>query len=329
MRIAVDAAGGSNAPAALVDGAVQALASAGGPREIILVGNRERILSALPSKVDTRIKIEEANESISDSEAPLAGYHRLPRSTIVVAHELVKAGRADAVVSAGSTGAQLAAAVLKWGKLRWLVKPALGAVFPRPGRSGFVLDVGANPAVGPVHLAQFAALGAVFAEEMMDLPFPRVALLSNGEESSKGTDAVKGAYQILRRTRILNFIGNIEGDEIFADKADVIVTDGFTGNVLLKFAESLPGLFGNDSTYLLHKLEPTQYGGVPILGVQGISVVCHGRSNANAISAAILEATRMVQLRLTTKMERLAARLRWQRFRLRPRFTDGLAGETE
>ncbi len=328
MRIALDAAGGVNAPKAQVEGAIRALAAAGGPSEIILVGNRDTILSSVSGSLDPRIIIEEANDAIPDGEAPLAGMHRLPRSTIVIAHELVKSGRADAVVSAGSTGAQLAAAVLKWGKLRWLVKPALGVTIPRPLKRSFLLDVGANPSVGPVHLAQFAAMGTVYVEEMLGIPHPRVALLSNGEEASKGTDAVKGAYQILRKTHILNFVGNIEGDEIFTDKADVVVTDGFTGNVFLKFAESLPGILGIDSSQLLRFLEPSQYGGVPILGVKGVSVVCHGRSNADAIAAALLEATRMVNLQLTTKMERLAARLRWQRFWLRPRIPDGLAGDS-
>ncbi|MDK9698776.1 MAG: phosphate acyltransferase [bacterium] len=327
MRIAVDAAGGVFAPAAPVQGALAALSARGAPEHILLVGNRELIQREIGKRSDARVSIVEADEAISDHEAPLKGLHRLPRTTIVVAHELVKEGRADAVVSAGSTGAQLAASVLKWGKLRWVLKPAFGAVIPKPAGSGFILDVGANPTVAAVHLVQFAAMGAVFAEQLLNMKNPRVALLSNGEEANKGNDAVRGAHQILTRSNVLRFVGNIEGNEIFSDKADVIVTDGFTGNIFLKFAESLPALFGNEGSSRLAAFDPKRYGGVPILGVKGISVVCHGNSNADAITAAIIEANRMVKVQLTEKMEKLAAKLRWQRFLFKPRRGNGAAGE--
>lgn len=314
MRIAVDTAGGVFAPFAAIEGALQSLNYSEAPSEIILVGKRADILNHLKGHLPAKLYVVEAESFVPESLSPLRGIRSLPNSTIKVAHQLVKEGRADAVVSAGSTGAQLAAAVLIFGKLRWVLKPALGAIIPKGEKKGFLLDVGANPHVHSVHLVQFAAMGAVFAEQILNIHNPRVALLSNGSEAEKGTDAVKGAFHILNRSGKLNFVGNLEGDEIFSDRADVIVTDGFTGNIFLKFAESLPSLIEGCDSSVLKSLEPSQYGGVPILGVRGVSVVCHGKSNASAFCSAILEAVRVCKLSLPKRMEKLAARLRWQRF---------------
>jgi len=329
MRIAVDAAGGLHAPGVAVRGVLAALRHKNAPDGIVLVGTRDQIEHELGAHYDPRIEIVDAGEPVTEAEPPLKGLLRKPHSSIVIAHQLVKQERAAAVVSAGSTGAQLAAAVLQLGKLRWLLKPALGAVIPRKRSPGFLLDVGANPTVNGIHLVQFAAMGSVFAETVLDIKKPRVALLSNGEEMNKGTDAVRTAHQILSRARLLRFVGNIEGGDVFADKADVIVTDGFTGNVILKFAESLPEMLGAAADDMLRALEPSRYGGVPILGVRGVSVVCHGRSNEYAVAAAILEAQRMVRIGLTEKMERLAAQLRWQRFLLRARRRGRKTGKRE
>lgn len=314
MRIAVDTAGGEYAPSAPILGALHSLSLNDAPNEILLVGNKAEILKHLGGKVPTQIQIIEAEGFIPESTPPLRGLRSLPNSTIAVAHQLVRDHRADAVVSAGSTGAQLAAAVLLLGKLRWVLKPALGAIIPKEKSRGFLLDVGANPVVHSLHLVQFAAMGTVFAEQILKITNPKVALLSNGVEAEKGTDAIKGAHHILQRSKKLNFIGNLESDELFSERADVVVTDGFTGNIFLKFAESIPRLLTNCDSPLLQSLEPSQYGGIPILGVKGVSVVCHGKSNQSAFSSAIIEANRTVKLSLPMRMEKLAARIRWQRF---------------
>ncbi|MCX7834876.1 MAG: phosphate acyltransferase [bacterium] len=314
LRIAVDTAGGEFAPIAPIEGALQSLLHPEAPSEIILVSKRSVLFDYFKGHLPNKVSFVEAETFVPESISPLRGIRSLPNSTITVAHQLVRDGRADAVVSAGSTGAQLAAAVLILGKLRWVLKPALGAILPKKEKKGFLLDVGANPSVHSIHLVQFAAMGAVFVEQILQIHNPRVALLSNGTEAEKGTDAVKGAYHILQRSGKLNFVGSIEGNDILTDRADVVVTDGFTGNIFLKFAESLPSIIEGCDSSMLQSLEPTQYGGVPILGVRGVSVVCHGKSNASAFTSAILEAVRVSKLSLPKRMEKLAARLRWQRF---------------
>lgn len=327
MRIALDALGGEFAPGAIVEGAV--LASRRWENlEFRLVGN-VRILSELLKSYTVespRFDIQAAEYCIADEESPLQALESKPDASIVRALDALQRGEVDAVVSAGSTGAQIAASIQRLGLLEGVKRPAIGSYFPTREGKTFVIDVGANAACKPFHLLQFAAMGAIFRQYVDGISEPRVALLSIGEEPSKGNQTTREAHELMMLVPALNFIGNIEGRDIYSGKADVIVCDGFTGNVLLKFAESIPDMLMNSSRtetgepsrqsdiiqQLVQTFDYQESGGVPLLGVNGVSIICHGLSTPKAIANAIGEAVKMVHLRVNHHIaEQLTAMGQW------------------
>ena len=311
MPIALDAMGGDNAPREIVRGALLSAARLGVP--VALVGRREAIereLAAAGDLSDGRrlISVVEAGSVIEMDEHPASAVRAKKDASVVVACGLVASGDARAVVSAGNSGAVLAAALFHVKRLRGIARPAIGTSLPRAdGASTFVLDVGANADCRPEWLAQFAVMGSVYAQAMMGVASPRVGLLSNGEEPGKGSALVQAASPLLAAAPI-HFIGNVEGKDLFRDVCDVAVTDGFTGNITLKTAEgigeflfsaisaearkSLQGKIGG--ALLKPKLRPIRdradyrsTGGALLLGVDGEVVIAHGRSDAEAIVSAL------------------------------------------
>lgn len=307
MIVALDAMGGDHAPQVPVQGALYALDELGSDLRVVLVGPEKSIrreLAALGREHEPRIEILHAGETITMHDKPAKAIREKPDSSILKAIQLHKDGKADAVVSAGHTGAQMAASYLVLGLIEGVRRPTIGGLIPiGGGRFSILLDVGANTDCKPINLLQFGIMGAVFIELFAGVANPRVALLSIGEEKTKGNDLVVASHYLLEQSG-LNFLGNVEGGDIFKGKADVIVCDGFVGNIMLKFAESLgPMIFGrlrspNSASgevpaqlqQMQKEFDAAEIGGVPLLGVNGISIICHGNSNAKAIKNAIREA---------------------------------------
>jgi glycerol-3-phosphate acyltransferase PlsX len=300
-RIALDAMGGDHAPSETVAGAVDA-ARAG--VDVVLVGQREAIAEQL-SEHAFELPIVEAPDLISMGEDPLKALREKPEAAIPVAARLVAQGAADGFVSAGSTGVAMAAAALIVGRIKGVARPAIATIFPTPGTPTLVLDSGANTDVTPEQLAQFGIMGSVAAEALLSVESPRVALLSNGEEKGKGRFLEKAAYDLLEAGPV-HFVGNVEGRDIATDKADVIVTDGFTGNVFVKTTEGTAALIAQylaealaelsedvqvavrpvlDS--VLRRLDYETYGGAQLLGILGVAVIAHGSSSRKAIANAL------------------------------------------
>ncbi len=329
VRVAVDAMGGDLAPQQIVAGA--AAAAEEDRAHVLLVGRPDEIEKALaeagasPSEV---LEIVDAPEVIAmDEHDPARAIRKKRDSSIGVASRLVKEGRADAVFSAGSTGAALAAAVLETGRIRGVARPAIGVILPFPDAPTVLVDAGANADVRPEHLVGFGLLGASFARIRLGLASPRVGLLSVGEEPGKGNALVKSAYELLSASK-LNFIGNVEGGDVPTDRVDVVVTDGFTGNVALKLLEGfgkflfeqllgifsacdeakeaakvvMPALMGLAST-----LSPETHGGAHLLGVRGVCIIGHGSSSAEATRAAIRIASQTVEAGLVGEIEQSLA----------------------
>jgi glycerol-3-phosphate acyltransferase PlsX len=307
MIVALDAMGGDHAPQAPVRGALEALSELGPDLKIILVGREGEIRRELASAGrvhESRLRIVDAPDVITMTDKPAKAIREKPDSSLLRAIHLHQQGKAQAIVSAGHTGAQMAASYMILGLIEGVRRPTIGSLIPiGGGRFSILLDVGANTDCKPIHLFQFAIMGAIFTEVMSGTANPRVALLSIGEEKTKGNDLAIAAHYLLEQSD-LNFIGNIEGGDILTGKSDVIVCDGFVGNVILKFAESLgPTIFNRlrnlngaeagleDGMRQLQKeFDASEIGGVPLLGVNGISIICHGNSTAKAIKNAIREA---------------------------------------
>jgi phosphate acyltransferase len=316
-RIALDVMGGDHAPQAPVDGALLALAELEPQHTIQLVGRTADIEAALGRQQDVprdRIEIVDAPDVVAMTDKPSAVLRGKKRSSMVVGIELQPAGRSDAFVSAGNTGAQMAASSRVLGLLPGLERPAIATLFPTAGKPVLVLDSGANVDCSPEELLSFARLGAVYAEDLLGRPNPVIGLLSIGEEDEKGSAAVKAANALLRASG-LNFQGNVEGRDLprgASDRGpiDVVVCDGFVGNVLLKFYETVaPTIIrmvvkasGVDPEKILRalpQLDADNAGGAPLLGVRGVSIISHGKSNATAIKNAIGVALRTVESRMT------------------------------
>jgi phosphate acyltransferase len=309
VRIAIDAMGGDHAPGEIVAGALRAHEELG--VEVLLVGDPQQIEAALPSKRNLgQVEIVSAEEAIAMDEEPLSAIRRKPKASINVAMNLVKNQQADAVVSAGHSGAAMAAALLRLGRLPGIDRPAIGAVFPTliASKPVLILDVGANVDCRPKFLEQFAVMGSIYSEYVLGTPNPKVGLLNIGEEDSKGNDAAVRANQMLRENSQISFIGNAEGRDVLSGRFDVIVCDGFVGNVLLKFAEAvgdivlqilreeLPqGLRGQIGSAILkpnlkrikQRVDHAEHGGGLLLGVAGICIIGHGSSQAPSIFNAI------------------------------------------
>jgi glycerol-3-phosphate acyltransferase PlsX len=297
--------GGDYAPAALVEGSVRAARELDSVNELILVGDEARLKAELArhGTVPPKIRIHHCTEVVEMGESPATAVRRKKDSSINRAVDLVKEGAADALFSAGSTGAQVASSQLKLRTLEGVQRPAIATVFPSPVKPFVLLDAGANTDCTPEMLLQFAVMGMVYSREILKVPHPRIGLMSIGEEDAKGNAITKEAFGLLEMSG-LNFAGNIEGHDLFEGEVDVVVCDGFVGNVVLKTSESvahavvvwLKREFKANAVRmlgalclrgaLLHlkkTLDPSQYGGAPLLGVRGVSIIGHGSSNATAV----------------------------------------------
>ena len=303
MRIAVDAMGGDNAPEQVLLGASQAAAELG--VEILAVG-LPGVVQPLLEK-HPRLVLVPCTQVIGMDEHPAQAVRAKPDSSMAVCAKLCREGRADGWISAGNSGAIMASALFIQGRIRGVERPALGSIIPTRDGFAYFLDVGANVDSKPEYLVQFAAMGAVYAREMMKRAEPRVGLLSNGEEDGKGDELVRETGKRLKGT-MRGFIGNVEPKDVFASKADVVVADGFVGNVAIKMAEAtaeflfrnlrdeIPRtttgkvgglLIRNDVRRLRARIDWREFGGAPLLGIDGVAVVAHGRSDARAIKNAI------------------------------------------
>lgn len=309
MRIAVDAMGGDYAPAEIVAGAIWAAREIPAVKRLFLVGDQDAIRRELArhKAVPAAIEVYHASESISMDEAPAQAVMKKRDSSINRMIDLVKSGEADAAVSAGNTGAVMGAAHLKLRTLEGVLRPAIAAILPTQGRHLILIDAGANTETDPALLRQFAVMGSVYAREILGRPKPVVGLLSNGEEDSKGNKLTKETFPLLAASH-LNFRGNVEGHHVFEGETDVVVCDGFVGNVLLKTAESTAHAIGHwikqeftkNPIRLLgalllrgalksikDRMDPETYGGAPLLGINGVCIITHGSSGAKAIFHAV------------------------------------------
>ncbi len=320
MRIALDAMGTDTAPEPEVAGALIALA-AFPDMEVILVGDADALEAEVARHSDVpsdRLSIVHASERVLPGEAPAATVRRKRDSSIMVGLKLQREGGADAFVSAGSTGAVMAASLLVLRPLPGVHRPAIGILLPTASEPVLMLDAGANVDCRPHHLVQFARLGHIYAQDLMGLETPRVGLLNIGEEEGKGNETTVEAHALLSASD-LNFVGNIEGREIIAGNLDVLVCDGFVGNTLLKFYESVAEFVVallNREIRLSHTTEQidlrevfqvldyAEYGGAPLLGVNGVSIICHGESPPKAIFNALGVAARAVTSNMVTHIAR-------------------------
>lgn len=315
VTIALDAMGGDFAPREIVKGAVEAADCLEGIH-ILLVGEPELIAKELGDQGGKdNIEVLPASEKIEIDEKPSV-VRKKRDSSLMVALKAVKEGRADAVVTAGHTGAALLGALLAWGKIEGISRPAIAAPMPHKEGRFILLDAGANVDCKPHHLLHFAIMGSIYASLLMHIPNPRVGLLNIGEETGKGNSLTNSAYQLLAKAP-LNFIGNVEGKDIFAGKVDVVVCDGFVGNVVLKSNEGLAHLtlyymkkLGMDVEKLVPYLDYAEYGGAPFLGVPHILIKSHGRSNSKAIRQAIAVAKEAVEVDMVGKITSALANLK-------------------
>jgi len=317
MRIAVDSMGGDRAPSVIVDGALSALRETEEDLEIALVGRESDVRAALgvAGRNSSRLLIVDAPEVVAMDEAPAATLRKKKQSSIAVGLRMQKEGKAEGFISAGNTGAVAANAIFGLGRIKGVSRPAIATFAPTRKGACIILDVGANVENKPRHLLQFGVMGSCYAEVALRKDRPRVGLLNVGEERSKGGDLLTEAYDKLDAAG-LNFIGNVEGRDIFRGDVDVVVCDGFVGNVILKFTESVVDMFyavmkeeltknvrAKIGAGLLkpafRKLKATfdyaEYGGAPLLGVDGACMICHGSSSAVAIKNAILATRRFIK----------------------------------
>jgi phosphate acyltransferase len=324
ITIALDAMGSDSAPRPEVEGAI--LASREFEVRVLLIGQPPVLKTELArhTKRGAEIEIVPASEVITMGDAPLQAYRKKKDSSMHVAARLVKSGGAAAMVTAGNTGAAMATARFLLGMLPSVDRSALAAPFPTArGGTSVLLDVGANVDSRPAHLVQFAVMGENYYRTIFGTRRPRIGLLSIGEEESKGNELVRETFARLKKTP-LNFVGNVEGKEIFAGDVDVIVCDGFIGNVALKISEGVAQHIGGMLKKALNstlsaqvgamfsrgafeefkrQIDYSEYGGAPLLGVRGVTVIGHGRSNANAVKNAIRVATELVRSKVEEKIE--------------------------
>jgi len=309
VRIALDAMGTDHAPTAEVAGAIGALQELESDIEVVLVGDQSAIeaeLSRHPDAPVGRLHVHHAPERVTAADPPATVPRRKPDSSIVMGIRMVKAGEADAFVSAGSTGAVMATSLITLRPLPGVARPAIGTLLPTAANPCIMLDAGANVDCKPQHLLQFAHLGNVYAQDLMGIKNPRVALLNIGEEPEKGDELTLETHALLTASD-LNFVGNVEGRDIIQGACDVVVCDGFVGNVLLKFYESVAefiiGLLKKSVRHseqlnleeVFRVLDYAEYGGAPLLGVGGVSIICHGESSSRAIRNAIAVAAQAVR----------------------------------
>jgi glycerol-3-phosphate acyltransferase PlsX len=328
MRIVLDAMGSDENPGPELEAAAQA-ARTFPQDQILLVGPEDLLKTRLQSMGSglEAIQVVHAPDIIGmenkGEQLAFLARKRDAKNSMAVGIDLVKKGQADAFVTAGNTGGAMATALFRLGRIPGVERPALTALFPVKGGTCVVADIGANPECKPVHLLQFAIMGSIYAEKVRSVPNPRVGLISNGEEAGKGNELVKETYPLLAGSG-LNFIGNVEGKELFGGQADVVVTDGFTGNVLLKSSEAvarlivdllreqLMGSLRTKVGALLAKpafaeirrmMDPGEVGAAPLLGVNGLVLIGHGRSDAHAVYSAIRTARQAVEVNLLQEIK--------------------------
>ena len=324
MKIVVDSMGGDNAPFINIEGAIQYLNDPKSVGEVILVGPEELIKKELRTRSFTspRLHIQQASQVVEMDESPTRSYKEKKDSSMRIGIELVKHGKGDAFISAGNTGATMAYSLLSLGRIPGVDRPAIGAFMPHEDGTTLLLDVGAVAQAKPKNLLQFGIMGSIVYRKITKTDTARVALMSIGEEAEKGTPLVREAKRLLEAADI-DFLGYAEGRDIFNNKFDVIVTDGFTGNVSLKLAEStfktlftmiksrldrpsrLIGarLIKPVFTELVGIFDPNNYGGSPLLGIRGVSLIAHGSSTEKALKNALFEAQRLINSNMIDAIE--------------------------
>jgi glycerol-3-phosphate acyltransferase PlsX len=339
IRIAVDAMGGDNAPEAIVSGVIEAARLSEGRYEIILVGDKSIINDTLERHHFIKglpITLVHASQKVEMDESPAMAMRKKPDSSIAVATRLHSEGKVDGVVSAGNTGAIMAAAFFLLNRIEGVLRPAIGSFLPHEGGVCFVIDVGTNVDCKPDHLLQFGIMGSIYINHVLGIEKPRVGLLNIGEEESKGNEVSQVAYKLFKEGKF-NFIGNIEGRDIMRGNADVIVCDGFMGNVIIKFGESLTrmipislkrkigsNILGTVGHFLIRPkfrkllklFDYQEYGGAPLLGVKGNCIIAHGNSTPSAIRRAIEEAWKMIKENVAGHIEKQIQIMKGEEFEL-------------
>ncbi|MFD1817415.1 phosphate:acyl-[acyl carrier protein] acyltransferase [Pseudarcicella hirudinis] len=312
MKIAVDAMGGDFAPEAIVDGVIQASAEMPSDVTIVLIG-QQSVINAILEKHNFKganIEIIHADDVIEMGEHPTKALSQKPNSSIGVGFKLLKTGEVDVFASAGNTGAMMVGALFSVKAIEGVFRPAIAGFAPQTnGKYAVMLDIGANADVKPEMLAQFAELGSIYCRATTGEESPRVALMNIGEEEKKGSLIIQAAHQLMKENKKINFIGNIEGKDFFKGKADVIVTDGFTGNILLKMGESLYGIMAERGVRDSF-LDGTNYeavGGSPIIGVNGNVIIAHGASSPTAIKNMVHLCKKQVESKVYQKIKEALA----------------------
>lgn len=321
IKLALDAMGGDSGYPAMVEGAVMA---ANEELQVILVGN-EAVLKEELNKYpnNPNLSIYHATEMIEMEEEPVVAYKKKRDASITVATKLVKDGLADAVVSAGSTGAQMTAAIFVLGRLKGITRPAIATYYPTPNGVKILLDAGSTPDCNKENLHQFASMATVFGKYYLKMDKTSIGLLNIGSEEKKGSILYKETYQILKEDKNLNFVGNVEGRDIPKGVVDIVICDGFVGNVVLKLMEGLSGILIEEIKTTIYSrfkyrigglflksafkeikssLDYSEYGGVPLLGVKGLSIICHGSSDAKTMRQALFAAKKAVDSSFQSKI---------------------------
>jgi len=317
--------GGDYAPEAIIHGGVEAAKSGKGEYEVVFVGDESTISSILSRHFRIQeypISIIHASQKIEMGETPTVALKKKPDASVVVAMELHKQGKVEAVVTAGHTGASMASAFFCLGRIKGVRRPAIGSLIPHGQGVTLLIDVGANLECKPIHLLQFGVMGDIYMKNVYHIAEPQIGLLNIGEEATKGSKIHKEGNKILTESN-LNFVGNVEGRDIMSGLVDVIVCEGFVGNVVLKFAESFNGVYSKTLKRKIGKkvfsnigaffLKPTfkrlrriydyeEYGGAPLLGINGTCMICHGSSTPKAIMHAVIEASSMIKQRVNEKI---------------------------
>ncbi len=322
MKIVVDAMGGDHAPGVVIDGSLAAVEEYG--VDVVLVGDQPKIEALLKKAKYTgsRISVQHASEVIQMSESAAASIRRKRDSSIVVGVDLVKQGKGDAFFSAGNTGAVVCAGTLGLGLLPGIERPGIGIVTPTLKGNSLIIDVGANINPKPIQLLQYGIMADAYCKNILNKPNPSVGLLNIGEEEKKGTEFIRETYELLEKSK-LNFVGNVEGKDIFSGKCDIVICDGFVGNVALKVAESaaeamqtylkrhlLSDIWGKIGLIFMmpslkrfkKEIDYAEYGGALLLGVNGVVIIGHGRSNKKAIKNAIRVAKEEVERQVNAKI---------------------------
>ncbi len=330
MRIAVDVMGGDHGPAVVIEGAKMALRANDKITELYLVGRQDEIQKAL-AKVglhDSRVKLVHASEFLTMEDKPVEGLRKKKDCSILRAVDLLRQDAADALISPGNTGGLVAASTIRLRPLEGVERAGIATVIPGPEGQFVLLDSGANVESRPTHLVHYAVMGSVYSREVLGCPRPRVGLLCNGTEDNKGTDLTQQAFKLCRRIDI-NFIGNVEGHDLFHNRVDVVVCDGFVGNIVLKTLESFAkGIFGwlkseltknpkrmlgamlagNGLRAIKRRIDPDAYGGAPLLGLNGNVMKAHGSASDRAIMNAIRMSTEAVQHHINQVISKEVAR---------------------